>query len=48
MPTRSMDVELVRKAFDVLVPPGSVPKQYLRWKQIASMIGLGEHWIRKR
>ena len=48
MPTRSIDPTLVRRAFDLLVPPGAAPKQYLRWKQIASLVGLGEHWIRKR
>ncbi len=48
MPTRSIDPGLLRKAFDLLAPPGAIPKQYLRWKQLASTIGLGEHWIRKR
>jgi hypothetical protein len=48
MPTRSLDPIVIRRAFDLLVPPGAAPKQYLRWKQIAALVGLGEHWIRKR
>jgi hypothetical protein len=48
MPTRSLDPTVIRRAFDLLVPPAAVPKQYLRWKQLAALVGLGEHWIRKR
>jgi hypothetical protein len=48
MPTRSLDPTLIRRAFDLLVPPDTTPKQYLRWKQLAAIVGLGEHWIRKR
>ncbi len=48
MPTRSIDVHVIRKAFDLLAPPGDFPKQYLRWKKLARLTGLGEHWIRKR
>jgi hypothetical protein len=48
MPTRSIDPAVIRRAFDLLAPPGAAPKQYLRWKQLASLVGLGEHWIRKR
>jgi hypothetical protein len=48
MPTRVVDPVLIRKAFDLLVPPEASPKQYLRWKSLAACLGLGEHWIRKR
>ena len=48
MPTRFIEPGLIRKAFDLLVPPDAIPKQYLRWRQLASLVGLGEHWIRKR
>ncbi len=48
MPTRSIDIRLLRRAFDLLAPPGENPKQYLRWKELARLTGLGEHWIRKR
>jgi len=48
MPTRSVDIRLLRRAFDLLAPPGAAPKQYLRWKELARLTGLGEHWIRKR
>jgi hypothetical protein len=48
MPTRSLDPVVIRRAFDRLVPPDAAPKQYLRWKQLAALVGLGEHWIRKR
>jgi hypothetical protein len=48
MPTRFVDPSLIRRAFDMLVPPGASSKQYLRWRRLASLVGLGEHWIRKR
>jgi len=48
MPTRSVDVRVLQRAFDLLVPPGSIPKQYLRWKELSRRLGMGEHWIRKR
>ena len=48
MPTRSVDSAVIRRAFDLLAPPDASPKQYLRWKQLAALVGLGEHWIRKR
>jgi hypothetical protein len=48
MPTRFVDPAVIRQAFDLLVPPDASPKQYLRWKDLAAIVGLGEHWIRKR
>src|SRR4051812_44991072 len=48
MPTRFVEAGILRQAIDALVPPGDSPKQYLRWKELAQLIGLGEHWIRKR
>src|ERR1051325_6392804 len=48
MPTRFVEAGILRQAIDALAPPGDSPKQYLRWKELAGLIGLGEHWIRKR
>jgi hypothetical protein len=48
MPTRFIDPNVLRQAFDVLAPPGAAPKEFLRWKQLSRQVGLGEHWIRKR
>jgi hypothetical protein len=48
MPTRSVDNRVLQKAFDVLAPPANYPKQYLRWRSLARLTGLGEHWVRKR
>jgi hypothetical protein len=48
MPTRSVDNRVLQKAFDVLAPPANYPKQYLRWRNLARLTGLGEHWVRKR
>jgi hypothetical protein len=48
MPTRFVDPDLLRRACDLLSPPGATPKQYLRWRELARLTGMGEHWIRKR
>jgi hypothetical protein len=48
MPTRSVDPAVIRRAFDLLVPPETSPREYLRWRGLAAIVGLGQHWIRKR
>jgi hypothetical protein len=48
MPTRFVETNVLKRAFDVLVPPGTLPKELLRWKELSRKVGLGEHWLRKR
>ena len=35
MPTRFVELSLLKKAFDALVPPETSPKEFLRWKELS-------------
>jgi hypothetical protein len=48
MPTRFINPNILRRVFDSLVPPNAVPKDFLRWGELARHVGLNSHWIRKR